>query len=317
MNLRQKALVSGLTGTGNVLRVVTRSTRVSVAAPRPAEKVTAGQLFDRYERSVSPSHATTSARREGMAFRALTRLLGELPAVDLTPDKAYEYRTRRGTDGVAAGTVDYELRLLQQVFRCASTLWGHRDLPVPCVRGVRPRVDTQHGVGLSECDLARVLSTAELDLRAVVAFAVATGLRISELVALEWPQINLATGTMMLMHQKNKQQSLLPLSEAALAAIAVGAASGVTGTGVVFRQQNGQAWTDRALRQRFKATVKEAGVQPCRFHDLRHTFATRLLQAGVPIYAVQKLGRWSSATMMSRYGHYDTEGLRSMLAKVG
>ncbi|MGB9701037.1 MAG: tyrosine-type recombinase/integrase [Thermodesulfobacteriota bacterium] len=44
---------------------------------------------------------------------------------------------------------------------------------------------------------------------------------------------------------------------------------------------------------------------------MRHTFATRLVQAGVDLYTVQKLGRWKSISMITRYAHYYPESLRS------
>ena len=47
-----------------------------------------------------------------------------------------------------------------------------------------------------------------------------------------------------------------------------------------------------------------------RFHDTRHTFATRLVQNGVDLYAVQKLGRWKSISMVERYAHHCPESLR-------
>jgi len=59
---------------------------------------------------------------------------------------------------------------------------------------------------------------------------------------------------------------------------------------------------------------------PFRFHDLRHTFATRLVQAGVDIYIVQKLGRWKNISMVMRYAHHYPESLRSgveVLDKLG
>lgn len=47
------------------------------------------------------------------------------------------------------------------------------------------------------------------------------------------------------------------------------------------------------------------------FHDLRHTFATRLVQAGVDIYTIQKLGRWKTISMVMRYAHHHPESLRA------
>lgn len=53
-----------------------------------------------------------------------------------------------------------------------------------------------------------------------------------------------------------------------------------------------------------------AKVTAFRFHDLRHSWATRLVQNGVDLYTVQKLGRWRTLSMVLRYAHHSTETLR-------
>lgn len=57
--------------------------------------------------------------------------------------------------------------------------------------------------------------------------------------------------------------------------------------------------------------IERAGIERLRFHDLRHTLATRLIQNGIDVYAVQKLGRWRSISMVERYAHHYAESLRS------
>jgi hypothetical protein len=47
-----------------------------------------------------------------------------------------------------------------------------------------------------------------------------------------------------------------------------------------------------------------------RFHDFRHTFATRLVQNGVDLYTVQSSGRWKTVTMVQRYARHNPESLR-------
>ena len=56
--------------------------------------------------------------------------------------------------------------------------------------------------------------------------------------------------------------------------------------------------------------MRKAGITRFRFHDLRHTFSTRLIQAGVDVYTVQKLGRWKTISMVLRYAHHQPESLR-------
>ncbi len=53
-----------------------------------------------------------------------------------------------------------------------------------------------------------------------------------------------------------------------------------------------------------------AGVVNCHFHDLRHTFATRLVQSGVDLYKVQRLLGHKSPMMTQRYAHQYPESLR-------
>jgi transposase-like protein len=69
-----------------------------------------------------------------------------------------------------------------------------------------------------------------------------------------------------------------------------------------------------------QATLKELppGVQ-CRMHDLRHTFVSRCLDAGVSIAKVARIVGWSAGTMAKmavRYGHFRLDNLRSAMETV-
>ena len=53
----------------------------------------------------------------------------------------------------------------------------------------------------------------------------------------------------------------------------------------------------------WRASLRRAGITDFRFHDLRHTWASRLVQAGVPLSALQEMGDWESIEMVRRYAH--------------
>ena len=59
----------------------------------------------------------------------------------------------------------------------------------------------------------------------------------------------------------------------------------------------------RYLRRAFDIAVKEAGLSPFRFHDTRHTFASRLAMLGVNDRTLMTLGGWKSPRMLNRYAH--------------
>src|SRR4029077_18573280 len=59
----------------------------------------------------------------------------------------------------------------------------------------------------------------------------------------------------------------------------------------------------RYLRRAFVRAVKAAGLGPLRFHDLRHTFASRLAMQGANDRTLMALGGWKSPAMLTRYAH--------------
>lgn len=79
----------------------------------------------------------------------------------------------------------------------------------------------------------------------------------------------------------------------------------------IFYIGNGTRINPRNLLRAFHEASRRAGLsEVLRFHDLRHTWATRLIQAGVDLYTVQKLGRWKTISMVMRYAHHYSESLR-------
>ncbi|AHK20267.1 integrase [Yersinia similis] len=53
----------------------------------------------------------------------------------------------------------------------------------------------------------------------------------------------------------------------------------------------------------WRTGLKHSGITDFRFHDLRHTWASWLVQAGVPLSALQEMGGWESIEMVRRYAH--------------
>ena len=83
----------------------------------------------------------------------------------------------------------------------------------------------------------------------------------------------------------------------------------VSMNGYVFTQ-NGEKLTKREVQRQFQTAVKRAKITNFRFHDLRHTFATRMVQAGVDIYTVSKLLGHASVKETERYAHHYPESVR-------
>jgi site-specific recombinase XerD len=65
-----------------------------------------------------------------------------------------------------------------------------------------------------------------------------------------------------------------------------------------------------AVKDAFERAVKKAKLEDLHFHDLRHTFATRLVQAGIDLYAVKQMMGHRSIKTTERYAHHAPESLR-------
>lgn len=59
----------------------------------------------------------------------------------------------------------------------------------------------------------------------------------------------------------------------------------------------------RANTLAWRQALKRAGIEDFRWHDLRHTWASWLVQHGTPLYVVQEMGAWKSEGMVRRYAH--------------
>lgn len=166
---------------------------------------------------------------------------------------------------------------------------------------------------LTKEEAANLIRELPDHMKPVVIFALATGLRRSNIIDLEWSQIDM----------QRKVAWIHP--EEAKAGRAIGVALNDSACRVL-RGQLGKhnQWVfvhtessvrpdgtrTKAVRKMrtdantaWRAALKRAGIENFRFHDLRHTWASWLVQSGVPLSALQEMGGWESIEMVQRYAH--------------
>jgi len=128
--------------------------------------------------------------------------------------------------------------------------------------------------------------------------AVSTRLRMSNVIGMEWKWVNLADRTVTIPGavMKNGDDHIIPLNAAAYGVIARQAGKHAEHV-FVYRGQPVKAASNSAW---YKA-LKRAGLADVRFHDLRRTWASYLIQNGASDRELQELGSWKSLTMLRRY----------------
>ncbi len=134
----------------------------------------------------------------------------------------------------------------------------------------------------------------ELDL------ALNTGLRLSEMYGLVWENVNLDRRVLTVPRSKNGEMRHVPVNVTALAALLQLRERG-DGTGAVILNPEGLPLSDP--RHWFEAAVRTAKIRDFSWHCLRHTFASRLVMAGVDLRTVQELLGHKNIAMTVRYSH--------------
>ena len=131
--------------------------------------------------------------------------------------------------------------------------------------------------------------------------ALSTGMRLSEQFTLTWDAVDLERKEIKLDRTKNGSAREIPLNSDCVLAFSELARADHEPGDRIFRSARGQAIdTPRAW---FRVAVKEAKIDNFRWHDLRHTFCSRLAMAGVDIRTIAALVGHKTLQMAMRYSH--------------
>jgi len=277
----------------------------------PGEEKTFREMMEKYlvEHSAR-NKALSSHIRDKSLKKHLVQHLGDLTLAEINPKLISEYKTKRIEQGASPRTVNYELALMGHAFNLAIKEWEWcKDNPVSKVS--REKVNNFIERWLTDEEEERLLKVSRKWLQDLIVFALNTGLRQSEMLSLQWPQIDLFRKTVTILEQKNEGKDILPLNKKALEVLKSRAKIRHINTTLVFFTSKGTRISCRNLLRAFYTANKKVGIEGFRWHDLRHTFATRLVQERVDIYTIQRLGRWKDISMVKRYAHHSPESLRA------
>ena len=157
------------------------------------------------------------------------------------------------------------------------------------------------------------------DFRELCIAAVSTGMRMGELIALEWSNIDFVRKVIAVQNSdkfttKSKKNRVIPMNERLWRMLAN--RKEVASCELVFHE-GGRKLDRFKLSRTFKQVVIRAGLNnKLHFHSLRHTFATWLVQNGVGIYEVQKLLGHSSIAVTQVYAHLAPSELHVAVDKI-
>lgn len=148
-------------------------------------------------------------------------------------------------------------------------------------------------------------------LRPVLLTALHTGMRKGEVLGLKWPDLDFEQRLVRAAHTKNHRVRYIPMNAQLIEILhSVLPFVGEEGTSpyVFTNPETGTRYKD--LSRPFEQTCRKAGIEDVTFHTLRHTFASRLAQAGVPLNTVRELLGHGDMGVTMRYAHLAPNNLR-------
>lgn len=267
-------------------------------SPRLEEFIT--DYFAYYRANRRPRSVT----RHEVSWRAMQPTFGSKRLDEISPFDLERYRRQRKQAGKSDVTINRELAFLRHVYTMAIT-WGKAtENPVKRVRLARENNGRIRM--LTPEEEVRILSHCSPQLMPLVVTALHTGFRRSELLSLTWADVDFRRRTITVgaAYAKNGESRSVPMNEVLTTALKK-VRINTSDNGPVFCSSKDTPY--RSFRSAFERAVREAGVENITFHDLRHTFASRLVMAGVDLPTVKELMGHKDITMTLRYTHLSSD----------
>ncbi len=224
---------------------------------------------------------------------------------------------------VSISTKARHLALIKSILRAAEREWKWLEkaptIKIPQARNKRIRWLEPH-------EAQRLINECPEPLRSVVRFALVTGLRRSNILSLEWGQINMQDKRAWINPEDSKSNRAIGVALNDTACQILREQIGKHHRWVFVHTQSGTrpdgTKTEQVRRMRvdnqtaFRSACRRAGIEDFRFHDLRHTWASWLIQSGVPLSVLQEMGGWESVEMVRRYAHLAPNHLAEYAKKI-
>ena len=321
-------------------------------AKRKRAAMTFGEFLTSHYRPWALAHLKTGAETVARLEVNFAHLL-DTRLADIAPFVVEKWRTARLKDGIAKATVNRDVVALKAAlakaveWRKVTRLTSH-----PLAGALKPyKLDGGAVVRYLSPDEERRLLAA-LDARdtrrrqerqsandwrterkyptlpafgiytdhlsPVVRLALQTGLRRGELFGLCWRDVDLDRAVLTVRGDgaKSGQTRHIPLNQTAVAVLRTWQGSLTpAGDALVFPGDEGRPLVD--LKKGWASIVKAAKLIDFRFHDLRHSFASRLVMAAVDLNTVRELLGHADIKMTLRYAHLAPEAKAAAVAKVG
>jgi len=240
----------------------------------------------------------------------LKEKFGNIPLRYFTTMMLEQYQTERLEKGNKPATVNRHVALIKHMFTKAVDWNLVEEETLKRVRRVKLLEENNRRLRylsieecktlLDECEKLGKKNAHYAHLGPIVITALNTGMRKGEILNLEWDNVDLKQGFILLDKTKNGERREIPINETLRETL----------QSIVRRLDGRHVFYDTTtmkpfgnVTRSFTTACKNAKIKDFKFHDLRHTFASHLVMAGVDITTVKELLGHKNLSMTLRYSH--------------
>lgn len=259
---------------------------------------TLNDMMEKFMKEHAPKVSVNTQKSYSVSLTHLSSFFGDSRLTKITPKMVCDYKVLRYSEGVKPATINRELAMLSKALNLAVKEWEWM------------KENNKRDRWLTEDEERRLLENSPQWLRDILVFALHTGLRQDELLSLQWNRVDLFRKIIIIQESKNGKPRTIPLNQIALDILTEKARVRNLRSDLVFPSSAMTKINCQNLIRAFNIAVRKADIHNFRFHDLRHTFATRLAQRGIDLYKISKLLGHYSIEMTERYAHHCPESLK-------
>jgi len=263
-----------------------------------AQEMTLGQVVPEYIKFNQhlKSHKDIKQRSE-----YILKEFGDVPLSEIKVLQVEKYMSKLMAEGKSPATLNHYLLTIKHMFRKAVD-WGFTpEESLKHLRRVKQyKLNNKRLRYLTKEEADRLLEACKkvkvsFYLYPIVAIALNTGMRRGEILGLQWNQIDVRHGMILLSDTKNGERREVPLNKTVLNVL--NAMPRPIDNGKVFPVNNPHNW------KAWMRALQLAGIVDFHFHDLRHTFASWMIMKGADLPTLQSILGHKSITMTMRYAH--------------
>ena len=284
---------------------------------RSLDKITLSEVIRQYREELS--HVEFGKNKDAV-LKALDAKLGHHTLAELTDDRLTQYVKERRREGAGGVTIAIDLTYLGGIFKTARQIWK---MPVSMDAIATARAYMSH-VKISTRskersrrptadELARLCDYfdkhSRLPMRDIIHFAVATAMRLDEIMRLRWDDLNETDKTIVIRDRKHPNQKQGNDQEVPLLGDSFAIAMRQPRTDAFIFPYNGGT-----ISSIFPRACQALGIDDLRFHDLRHEGVSRLFERGFRIEQVSLVSGHRDWKMLKRYTQLKAADLHRMEA---